>query len=260
MEHSQHSLRMVGVEASDLHEWMDRPWRELGPDHRFLRHDPSMPPEWAVRRYGVETARRVMEDHVKLDDHDFLAEMRGLLIRELAAEIRESIRRRVKARVRGVGGGYVVLDCGGHRFQDGAGIGLVTLDRIEPLGYVVSADGFLSVSVRGPPNLSVGEVVDICEDKTLSTRIQLNLIDRIRSKQLSLEETPALMKVFGKGTTQGGGRAQPSSVMSVDGRNRLDNSQIKVLETLLGLAEGEVMTVVGPPGSGKTEVIAKAAL
>jgi hypothetical protein len=30
-EHSQHSLKMVGVEASDLHDWMDRPSRELGP-------------------------------------------------------------------------------------------------------------------------------------------------------------------------------------------------------------------------------------
>ncbi len=259
-EHSQHSLRMVGVEASDLHDWMDKPWRELGLDHRFLRHDPSMPPEFAVKRYGVETARRVMEDHVKLDHYDYMAEMRGLLVREIAAEVRESIRRRVKARVRGVGGGYVVLDCGGYHFQDGAGVGLVEEDRIAPLGYVVSADGFLSVSVRDPPAFSVGEVVDIYEDNTISTKIQLDLIDRIGSNQLSLEETPALMKVFGNGTKQGGGRAQPSSVMSVDGRNRLDDSQIDVLETLLGLAEGEMMTVVGPPGSGKTEVIAKAAL
>ncbi|MGD0804573.1 MAG: hypothetical protein ABSA11_10945 [Candidatus Bathyarchaeia archaeon] len=40
------------------------------------RHDPSEPPDWAVKEYGVETARRVMEDHVSLDGHDFLAEMR----------------------------------------------------------------------------------------------------------------------------------------------------------------------------------------
>jgi hypothetical protein len=105
LEHSQHSLKMIGVEARELHEWMDRPWRQLGPDYRFLRHDPSDPPEWAVKRYGVETTRRVMEDHVKLDDHDFLAEMRGMLIRELEAVVRECIRRRVEARVKGVGGG-----------------------------------------------------------------------------------------------------------------------------------------------------------
>ena len=69
---------------------MDRPSRELGHDHRFLRHNPSEPLGRAVERYGVETARRVMEDHVKFDDHDFLAEMRGLLIRELAAEARDA--------------------------------------------------------------------------------------------------------------------------------------------------------------------------
>jgi superfamily I DNA/RNA helicase len=39
--------------------------------------------------------------------------------------------------------------------------------------------------------------------------------------------------------------------MSVDGRNRLDDSQLEALEPILGL---------GNPGSGKTDVIAKAAV
>lgn len=259
LEHSQHSLKAVGVEASDLHEWMDRPWRELGPDHRFLRHDPSDPPEWAVRRYGLDTAQRVMEDHVRLDDHDFLEEMRGLLVRELAAEVRDCIRRRVEATVRDVGERYIVLDCGGQRFQEGVGVGVVIGDKIEPLGFVVSTEGFLSVSTRGQTKLIIGDVIDICEDNAITIRIQLNLMDRIKARQLNLDETPALMKVFGSTTAQRCLRVEPSSVMSVDGEHRLDDSQIDVLEAILGLEQGEVMTVVGPPGSGKTEVIAKAA-
>ena len=109
LDHSQHSLKTLGVEASDVHGWMDRPWMSLGPDHRFLRHDPSEPPEWAVKRYGADTTRRIMEDHIRLDDFNYLEEMRRLLLREYEAEVRECVRRRVEARVRGIGQGYVVL-------------------------------------------------------------------------------------------------------------------------------------------------------
>lgn len=39
----------------------------------------------------------------------------------------------------------------------------------------------------------------------------------------------------------------------------LDSSQRKVVNTVLGMDHGDLFTVVGPPGTGKTEVIAKAA-
>ncbi len=39
----------------------------------------------------------------------------------------------------------------------------------------------------------------------------------------------------------------------------LDNSQINVVRQILGLKDGQILIVVGPPGTGKTEVIAKAA-
>lgn len=71
---------------------------------------------------------------------------------------------------------------------------MVSVDKIEPFGYLVSAEGFLSMSVRGQTKLVVGDVVEVCEDSAISTGIQLNRVDRIKAKQLSLDETPALMK------------------------------------------------------------------
>lgn len=39
----------------------------------------------------------------------------------------------------------------------------------------------------------------------------------------------------------------------------LDNSQIDVIRQILGLKDNQILIIVGPPGTGKTEVIAKAA-
>lgn len=38
-EHCQHSLKMYGVRADDVHMWLDEPCRAYGPKHRQFRHD-----------------------------------------------------------------------------------------------------------------------------------------------------------------------------------------------------------------------------
>jgi len=45
----------------------------------------------------------------------------------------------------------------------------------------------------------------------------------------------------------------------VSNKNFLNRSQVKVVELALGLEDGQILIVVGPPGTGKTEVIAKIA-
>ena len=77
-KHSQHTLEKLGCEASDLHTWMDEPWTRMGPDHRFLRHDHLEPPSWAVKKYGDDITRRIMEHHIELDNYDFLEELKKL--------------------------------------------------------------------------------------------------------------------------------------------------------------------------------------
>jgi len=50
-----------------------------------------------------------------------------------------------------------------------------------------------------------------------------------------------------------------NNLKSLNGKFELDQSQIDVVKRILGLKDGEMLIVVGPPGTGKTEVIAKSA-
>jgi len=47
--------------------------------------------------------------------------------------------------------------------------------------------------------------------------------------------------------------------MDVSKRFRLNDSQIKAVEAALALNDNEILLIVGPPGTGKTRVIAKIA-
>ncbi len=66
-EHSESTFINLGQRASDLHRWMDDPWKTHGQTHRRYRHNPSQPPEWAIRLYGRELTQNIMRDHVELD-------------------------------------------------------------------------------------------------------------------------------------------------------------------------------------------------
>jgi len=46
---------------------------------------------------------------------------------------------------------------------------------------------------------------------------------------------------------------------SLSGKFKLDESQINVVRHILGLKDNQILIIVGPPGTGKTEVIAKSA-
>lgn len=69
-EHSKSTYQKLGVWASDVHRWMDEPWKSYGRSHREIRHDPDAPPEWAVEKYGLALTQKIMSDHVELDVRD----------------------------------------------------------------------------------------------------------------------------------------------------------------------------------------------
>jgi superfamily I DNA and/or RNA helicase len=258
-EHCQHTLRTLNCEARELHAWMDEPWARLGPDHRFLRHDPMDPPAWAVEEYGLDKARCIMEDHVKLDDFSFLKDLRALEVNELIEAERESMRNAVRVRVRGVKGISLLLECDHHWFREGDSVGYVKDSRIIPLGYILISDRYLSVVCSGCFCFEAGDYFDLCIDNSSSYLLQIAVIDLVRSGAPSLEKYSVIRKVFGRDLTQLNLREDIGDASMLNGRFRLDDSQLDVVESVLGLQDGEVLTVVGPPGSGKTEVIAKVA-
>jgi hypothetical protein len=66
-EHSKSTYQKLRVWASDLHRWMDEPWKSYGRSHREIRHDPNEPPEWAIKKFGLAMTQKIMRDHVELD-------------------------------------------------------------------------------------------------------------------------------------------------------------------------------------------------
>ena len=55
-EHAEHSFKRYGVRASDIHRWMDEPWKIYGEKHRWTRHKADFIPQMFIDKYGEELA------------------------------------------------------------------------------------------------------------------------------------------------------------------------------------------------------------
>ncbi len=68
-EHCSHTLELFGVTGKDIHRWMDAPAKEFGQGHRKTRHNADLEiPQVFIDRYGDELARKIVLDHIKLDN------------------------------------------------------------------------------------------------------------------------------------------------------------------------------------------------
>ncbi len=68
--HSKHSKEFYGVEASDLHKWLDAPVTILGSGHRKYRHSNSVLdniPKKFVEKYGYQLCKDIIIDHLSLE-------------------------------------------------------------------------------------------------------------------------------------------------------------------------------------------------
>ena len=69
--HSENTKGLYGVEASDLHRWMDAPVTIVGTKHRKYRHDTSVLdniPIKFINKYGKTTCTDIILDHLVLDN------------------------------------------------------------------------------------------------------------------------------------------------------------------------------------------------
>lgn len=189
--------------------------------------------------------------------------MERLLRSERVEERKRVLSDTVSAKVIDVSGGVATLECAFPKFEEGDVVGYVTKGRtIEPLGTVISGGGLLTVDLYGLHKIEEGQVLDLCEAEVLiGYDLQLNLIRKVKNDELDELEKRAVSCVFEETACCSKiKRGELRDKRDVIGEFNLDESQIRAVEAILGLEDYEPLLIIGPPGTGKTRVIAKAAL
>lgn len=158
--------------------------------------------------------------------------------------------------------------------EDGSKIGYATDERSRLLGRVVNASNEevqVDFSDTSGVYLNEGQHVQLYSAESsigvalqlawlLESRREFETLKQERPEYVELQQTAERVQqlLAGGSRHNPSARGTPQNSRSIEGFE-LDSSQLDVVERTLGLGPGELLTVVGPPGTGKTEVIAKAA-
>jgi superfamily I DNA and/or RNA helicase len=165
-----------------------------------------------------------------------------------------------------VSGDLATIACKSPIFEEGDSVVIVKEGGARVLGDVVTGGEYALVRLHGDAGLGEGEKVVLRRaEQLISYELQLKLLEDYREGRLAQDEQRAF-EIFLQSSFQvGQGRGQASSyrVLEPGGREggyELDGFQREAVDRILGLREGELLLIVGPPGTGKTRVIARAAL
>ncbi|TFH15210.1 hypothetical protein E4H04_08780 [Candidatus Bathyarchaeota archaeon] len=263
--HSKHTLEELDEAAADLHAWMDMPSSWAGYLHRFYRHDPDDPPAWAVENYGFDLSQRIMQDHLLLDEEEAYSGkifhyLRDLLLNEKNMSASKKMRNTVKAKVTDASESLLSLRLVEEKFRMGDVIGYLDRSRnIHRLGEVLMIGETLGVEYNNNLDLQVGSTLELAElENTLSYDVQLELLNRIIETRMNSLELRAAMKLTYIDANPVK-RTKLIDTRCAGGDITLDDSLISAVEAIMALDEAEILLILGAPGTGKTEVIAKAA-
>lgn len=160
--------------------------------------------------------------------------------------------------------------------EEGGQIGQIIDGSLQDIGRVVNIDNRdIQVDYWGGVSTSLesGDDITVCSSEPMiATTQQMGLLYELRREfagwQEQTDPDPTVEKLAANGSqllsTLDQSSLTPvtpaelSNVRSLDGF-KLDESQQAILREILGLTVGDLSLIVGPPGSGKTEVIAKSA-
>ncbi|MEM4852617.1 MAG: AAA domain-containing protein [Thermofilum sp.] len=236
---------------------------------RFCPECGSLP--WRVRR-GNETlwicracsSRGSVKQEVgAAGSDDTFQRLRDILKRERELAVKDALRTTVSARVLDASSGVVTLEVKYEVFEAGDPVGVKMGEEAELLGTVIDAGGgFLTVILSNPDlRLEEGSTIRIFDYELLiSYDLQLELLDSIEGKGKIPIRNWSAVRVMTEGERAASLLRSPvSDRLDVKERFELNDSQIEAVEAALGLRDSELLLVVGPPGTGKTRVIAKIA-
>jgi len=196
-----------------------------------------------------------------------LERLRKLLQRERVYAVRSILRGStlLSAFVLDVGEGIGTLECrGAGLLESGDVIGQVLRSEgeygVKPIGTVIdSGGGVLTVFLFPSSGVEAGQHIQICEvEPLISYDVQLELIGAIEAGELNEFQKGIVGLVFEERSLPDVRRVKLDDTRDVKDGFLLDESQVRAVESVLALNDNELLLIVGPPGTGKTKVIAKA--
>jgi len=195
----------------------------------------------------------------------FAKQLKEVLEREREAELEGRGKELVWCEVEAVSGDLATLKCRKSTFDEGDTVALVEGGQARPLGVVVTGEEHVLVRLFWGVELKEGAKIRLREaEQLVSYDLQLRLLQRYSEGELTEREKRAFRVFFENAIKVGEGKGRASSYRILEpggreGRYELDEHQKEAVERILGLQEGELLLIVGPPGTGKTRVIARAA-
>jgi len=168
----------------------------------------------------------------------------------------------IDAEVVDVSGDVAILECKYPKFEEGDVIGMIKNDEVKPFGIVLTGGTFITVKLYKQNNISEGQTLKLCEAEILiGYDLQLDLMTRIinKDKDLNEYEQNVYSLIFKKIEMNKIEKVKLDDKYDVKRNFPLDDSQCEAVEAILGLNNKELLLIIGPPGTGKTHVIAKAA-
>ena len=193
-------------------------------------------------------------------------QLEAILKGEREAELKGIGKNIVRGMVETVSGDLATIHCTTPLFEEGDVLARVSGDLAKSLGVVIVGGEHVLVRLFGNNVVREGEWLQLREaEQLLAYDLQIGLIEKYLSKKFTEIERRAFNVFFENSFRIGINKAVASSykILGLGGKegiSELDESQREALERILGLREGEILLIVGPPGTGKTRVIARASL
>lgn len=188
--------------------------------------------------------------------------MGEIILNERRIALKDALKDVFRARVINSSHNILTLECRqANLFQSGDPIGIKYPERVEYLGVTLDSSGNM-LTLYSKRNFDEGSILNIFDYELLiSYDLQLELIDAIAGREADVKIYNDNAIDFIEGLAKQGELRyyKLDKVLDVKEKFTFDHSQKKAVEATLALDDNELLLIVGPPGTGKTRVIARIA-